>query len=238
MTGPEVVAGAVVYIVGATLQGVVGFGANLFAVPILALIDPGFVPGPVLIVNPLLSGLYTWRERGHADHSGLRWALTGRVPGIAIGILALGAVSEDRLGVLFGVLLLVAMALRLVGISPRRTPGTLLAGGCLSGFMGTAVGVGGPPIALLYHDAPGPVLRATMSPYFLVGTVASVAALAVSGHFGVDDLLLGLCLVPAALIGVALSNPLRGMLDRGWVARGVYGLSSAAAVALLVRSLA
>jgi hypothetical protein len=104
--------------------------------------------------------------------------------------------------------------------------------------MGTAVGVGGPPIALLYHDVPGPVLRATMSPYFLVGTVASVAALAVSGHFGVDDLLLGLCLVPAALIGVALSNPLRGMLDRGWVARGVYGLSSAAAVALLVRSLA
>ena len=61
MTGLEVVAGAVVYIVGSTLQGVVGFGANLFAVPILALIDPGFVPGPVLIVNPLLSGLYTWR---------------------------------------------------------------------------------------------------------------------------------------------------------------------------------
>jgi len=40
VTGPEVVAGAVVYIVGATLQGIVGFGANLFAVPILALIDP------------------------------------------------------------------------------------------------------------------------------------------------------------------------------------------------------
>ena len=40
------------------------------------------------------------------------------------------------------------------------------------------------------------------------------------------------------MIGVALSNPLRGRLDRGWVALGVYGLSSAAAVALLVRSLA
>lgn len=238
MTALEIVAGAAVYIVGSTLQGIFGFGANLFAVPILALINPEFVPGPVLVVNPLLSGLYTWRERGHADRQGLRWALTGRLPGIVIGILALGAINEDRLGVLFGTLLLVAMAVRLRGFNPQRTPRTLLAGGCLSGFMGTAVGVGGPPVALLYHDTPGPVLRATMSAYFFVGTVASIIALAVSGHFGVDDLLFGLCLIPAVVIGVALSNPLRNMLDRDWIARGVYVLSSAAAVTLLVQSLA
>ncbi len=52
----EVVAGCLVYAIGCTLQGVLGFGANLLAVPILALINPDFVPGPVLLINPLLSG--------------------------------------------------------------------------------------------------------------------------------------------------------------------------------------
>ncbi|MEE2769398.1 MAG: sulfite exporter TauE/SafE family protein [Actinomycetota bacterium] len=238
MTAVEIIAGGLVYAVGCTIQGVAGFGANLFAVPILALINPEFVPGPVLMVNPLLSALLTWRERGHADRQGLRWSLVGRMPGIAIGVLALGAVTEERLGVLFGVLLLLAVALRLVGIKPPRTPGTLASAGCLSGFMGTTVGVGGPPIALLYQDVPGPLLRATMSPYFLVGTVVSVTALAASGHFGVDDLVVGAFLVPAVLLGVATSKSLRGSLDRGWVGPAVYVLSSAAAVALLVRSLA
>jgi uncharacterized membrane protein YfcA len=238
VTAAETIIGGLVYAVGCTIQGVVGFGANLFSVPILALINPEFVPGPVLMVNPLLTALLTWRERGHADRQGLTWSLVGRMPGIAIGVLALGAVTEERLGVLFGGLLLLAVALRLVGIKPSRTPGTLAGAGCLSGFMGTAVGVGGPPIALLYHDAPGSVLRATMSPYFLAGSVVSVAALAASGHFDVDDLVAGAFLVPAVLVGVTTSKSLRGSLDRGWVEPAVYVLSSAAAVALLVRSLA
>lgn len=237
MTAVEITAGALVYAVGCTIQGVAGFGANLFAVPILALINPEFVPGPVLIVNPILSALLTWRERGHADREGLRWSLIGRMPGIAAGVLALGAVTEDRLGVLFGVLLLLSLTLRLAGIKPSRTAGTLLSAGCLSGFMGTTVGVGGPPIALLYHDAPGPVLRATMSSYFLAGTVVSVLALTASSQFGLDDLVVSACLVPSVIVGVNISKYLRGSLDRRWVGPSVYALSTAAAVTLLVRSL-
>ena len=58
MSGLELALGLVVFTIGCTIQGVLGFGAGLFSVPILALIDPQFVPGPVLLVNPLLSGLY------------------------------------------------------------------------------------------------------------------------------------------------------------------------------------
>ena len=48
MSGLQLAFGLVVYAIGRTLQGVLGFGGGLFAVPILALIHPDFVPGPVL----------------------------------------------------------------------------------------------------------------------------------------------------------------------------------------------
>jgi hypothetical protein len=190
------------------------------------------------MMNPLLSGLLSVRERGSVDHQGLRWALTGRVPGVLLGVLALTMVAEERLGVLFGVLLLLSVALKASGVHTGRSPRSLMVAGGLSGFMGTTVAVGGPPIALAFHDLPGPVMRATLSIYFLVGTTISLVVLALAGQFGTSDMLLAAWLVLPAMVGVALSGPLRAPLDRGWLAPAVYVLSSVAAVVLLVRSLA
>jgi len=237
VSGLQLTAGLVVYAIGCTLQGVLGFGGGLFAVPILALIHPDFVPGPVLMVNPLLSGLLSMRERGSVDRHGLRWALTGRIPGVLLGAVALTVVAEERLGILFGVLLLASVALKASGVHAERTPRTLMAAGGLSGFMATTVAVGGPPIALAFHDLPGPVLRATLSVYFLAGTTISLIVLALAGQFGTSDLVVAAWLVLPVTVGVALSGPLRGPLDRGWLAPAVYVLSSAAAVVLLIRSL-
>ena len=39
----------VVMTLGASIQGVVGFGANLLAAPLLALIDPQLVPGHEIV---------------------------------------------------------------------------------------------------------------------------------------------------------------------------------------------
>ncbi len=237
MTTVELLLGMAVYAVAVTVQGSLGFGANMLAVPVLALINPAFVPGPMLALNPLMNAIFTWRERGDVDRNGLVWALTGRMPGIAVGVLALSLVAEERLGLLFAVLLLAAVALKASGVHTTRNRRSLVLAGGLSGFMGTTVAVGGPPIALLYHDAPGPVLRATLSPYFLIGTPVSLAALAMAGRFGVEDLVTAAWLVPALLVGAAVSHPLRGTLDRGWTAPAVYLLSAGAAVVLLFRSL-
>ena len=99
------------------------------------------------------------------------------------------------------------------------------------------MGVGGPPIALLYHDVPGSVLRATLSPYFLIGTVISVSALASTGNFDSGDLLISIYLLPSVIIGMAISGPLRKTLDREWITPGIYLLSGTAAITLLIRSL-
>ena len=237
MSTLELVLGLLVFTVGCTIQGVLGFGAGLFAVPILALIAPDFVPGPVLMVNPLLCALFAWREHGAIDRTGLQWALIGRVPGVLLGAWALTAVSEDRLDLLFGTLLLIGVGLKVSGLHATRTPWTLMGAGGLSGFMGTSVAVGGPPIALVLDGSSGPELRATLNAFFFVGATISLVVLAVAGEFGTSDLLLTLRLVPSVLIGVVLSSRLRPVLDHGWLAPAVYVLSGSFAVLLLLRSL-
>ncbi|HJN39241.1 MAG TPA: sulfite exporter TauE/SafE family protein [Chloroflexota bacterium] len=237
MTPFEAASGILVYLIGSTVQGTLGFGANLFAVPMLALLNPDFVPGPVLIINPILAAMLTSRERGHVDGEALGWSLAGRLPGIVVGVVTLNLVSEDQLGVLFGVLLLGAVGLKACGLHPRRNRSTLLAAGTTSGFMGTTVGVGGPPVAMVLSDLPGPVFRATMSPYFLIGTSLSVVALAIGGQFGIDDLVIAAWLMPGVIAGALLSGPLRSRLDASRTTTAVYVLSTVAAVTLLVRSL-
>jgi len=59
VTPLETAIGILVYLIGSTIQGAIGFGANLFAVPILALVNPEYVPGPVLMINPVLTSVLT-----------------------------------------------------------------------------------------------------------------------------------------------------------------------------------
>lgn len=46
MSALELVVVSLVFAIGSALQGAVGFGANLLAVPVLVLVDPTLVPGP------------------------------------------------------------------------------------------------------------------------------------------------------------------------------------------------
>ena len=56
--------------------------------------------------------------------------------------------------------------------------------GATSGVLGTATSIGGPPMALVWQNSSGPKLRGTMSGFFLVGSVLSIAVLAITGGVG------------------------------------------------------
>jgi len=149
----------------------------------------------------------------------------------------LSLISADRLGLLFGALLLVAIGLQLSGLTLSRTRKTLILAGGASGFMATAVGVGGPPMALALKDLPGPSFRATMSPYFVIGSSLSIFGLILGGQFEISDIWNSLLLLPAAVAGILISGPLRSRVDSGRIVYFIYFLSSAGAIALLLRSL-
>ena len=57
--------------VSAILQGAVGFGLGLIAIPFLIYLDLRFVPGPLLVAALTLHMLVLQRDRSGVDKSGL-----------------------------------------------------------------------------------------------------------------------------------------------------------------------
>jgi len=228
---------AAVVTAGAAIQASVGFGYALAAAPVLALVSPALVPGAVLSSSFVLCLVMALRELRHADLRGVAFALVGRVPGSWLGAAALALVSGPAVELLFGAIVLCAVWMSLSGLRLRRAPGTLLGVGLLSGVMGTMTSIGGPPIALVYQHEEGPRLRATLSLYFAVGTLISIAALALYGRFGVEQLRQTVLLLPPVAIGLACSSFTRPWLDRGRTRAGVLIVAAAAAAAVIAKAL-
>jgi uncharacterized membrane protein YfcA len=183
--------------------------------PILGLVEPRLVPGPLIFAVTLLLALTAWRERSAVDLKGLGWVLGGRVPGTALGALALTRLGERALATALGLLVLVAVAISMRSVRLQRKPWLLLLAGLVSGLMGTTAALGGPAIAVLYQHERGDLVRSTLATYFLVGALMSMVALALVGRLGGREITMGLGLMPGILVGFAASRWTSRWLDRG-----------------------
>lgn len=220
---------------GALVQGAVGYGMALVASPLLALLEPTLVPVPLLLLTSVHAVLAAVRDWRHADWTGIGWAMLGRLPGTGLGVLAVVALSPRVFAALIGLGVLVCVLLSLLSWRPRPRPGSLLLAGLVSGAGGTAASIGGPPIALLYQDATGSRVRGTISGYFVLGSVISLAALAAAGEVTGESVTSTAMLAPFLLAGFALSGPARRVLDNGWTRRAVLAVAAVSAVLLVGR---
>ena len=223
-------------VAGFTLQGAVGFGMGILGTPILILIDPRLVPGPVLASTMVFTLMVTVRERRGIDFGGVGWALAGRIAGTLPAVAVLAVLPENQLSRVLGLMVLLAVVMSVSGVHVRPRPVTLLAGGVLSGLLGTVAAVGGPPIALLYQHASGARFRGTLSSLFFVGTIISLAALVPAGRFGEDELRLTLFLLPGAAFGFLVSRRLASRLDRGHTRPAILAVAALAGLIVVVRS--
>jgi hypothetical protein len=139
--------------------------------------------------------------------------------------------------VLFGVAILLAVAVTLGRTSRRFTPPLLLAAGFVSGVMGTAAGIGAPVLALLYQHHAGPAVRATLAFLYLLSSLMMLFFLHFAGRFGLAELLLGLHLVPGFLLGFFLAPRLIRFVDRGYTRPAVLLFSTISALTLIAKSL-
>jgi hypothetical protein len=229
---------ALVMALGAAVQGSVGFGAALLAAPLLVLIDPSFVPAPLILATLALNLLVVRRERGSHHWRTVAWPLAGQIPGALAGAALLAVVTDGQLlGTLFAAMLLTAVALSASGLHPRPSRPLLVAAGGMSGVMQSTVGAGGPPVALAFQHRSGPDLRATLSRYFVVSCVVSLASLVALGRVGGRELAEGAMLLPGVFGGFAASGWLARRVDGSVARRAVLVLSAAAAVMLLVKAL-
>ena len=135
--------------VGGAIQGVIGFGFALVAVPAIALVEPSAIPPVVMLMALPMTAIMAVRERRHIDVGGFATIMTGRVIGIVLGVLLLTMVPADQLAMLVGAMILLGVGLSVAGldIEPRRWVN--VGAGVLSGVMGTTSAIGGPALAVV-----------------------------------------------------------------------------------------
>lgn len=220
--------------VSAILQGAVGFGLGLIAIPFLIYLDLRFVPGPLLVAALTLHMLVLQRDRSGADKSGLAMLLSGRVVGTIPAALLLAWLPLESTKILLAIVVLAGAIMGVLHAGGRPSRPILFGAGALSGFMATAAGLGGPPVALVYQHESGVRLRGTLAAYFIVGTVLSLISLAWVGRFGPEEMRLSVLLIPGTVIGYFLSRPAAAYLDAGRTRAAVLVVSVLAAVTVIV----
>jgi uncharacterized membrane protein YfcA len=223
--------------VGALLQGITGLGLNLFAAPILIILQPRLVPGPVLASALLLNVLMVLRDRTGIDLHGVGWMAAGMLPGAVLAGYLLPFISLKTLALVLGSLVLVGVLLSLAGthFSPRRS--VLFLAGFISGLGGTLVSIGGPPVALVNQEMKPKKLRATLSGYFILSGLTSLVALVPAGRMGSLELGLALWLFPGVILGFACSTLLVNKLSGIATRYLLLGLSAISALFLIAQQL-
>ncbi|MDQ0401774.1 sulfite exporter TauE/SafE family protein [Streptomyces sp. NBC_01723] len=235
LTGPEVVLLSVTVGLGALLQVSVGFGLGMIAAPVFALVDPALAPTAVLLLATGVTAAVLVRERGRADLRGCGWALAGRLPGVLAGALLVVALPARHLALLVAAVVLAGATVSVAGYVPRQRRSSVVLAGMASGLMGTATSIGGPPMAMVWQRLGGPELRATMSAFFLAGSLMSLAALTAAGTVGAHALRGAALLTPAAVAGVLLAGPLTRRLNVRRTRAAATALAVAGAVVLVLQ---
>lgn len=120
---------------------------------------------------------------------------------------------------------------------PLRNP-TRVAGGVASGVMGTAAGIGGPALALVYQTRSGPEVRSTLAVAFFVGTAISLLALSFSGDADLSHLVLAFELLPALLLGLWTAGHVTSLLSRNWLRSTILLFAALSGITAVLLALA
>jgi uncharacterized membrane protein YfcA len=227
-----------VVLVGGLVQGSIGFGVNLIAAPVIALVAPGAVPGSMVLLSLPLTITMAAREHHAIDRRGVTWIFLGRLPGTVLGVAIVAAVPDSVLAAVVGGVILLAVGLSVIHPHLPVNRGTAFGAGSVSGVTGTAAAVDGPPLALLYQHHHGPALRSTLATCFVIGTVMTTVALTAAGEITGEQLVLTLELLPALLVGWAASTLVAPRVDARQLRTLVLAFAALAGAAALVRGLA
>lgn len=236
LSAPLLIAAVFVFI-GALVQGSVGFGVGMVAAPFLMWAVPDTMPATLVILGgamTLLTLTSHWRD---VDVRALAWAITGRVPGLALGAWLVVTVPTSTLGVVVGIAVIIAAILQWKRWTIPNTAPNLVVAGLVSGTTGTATGIGGPPVAMVLADQPGAIVRGTLAAYFMLGSALSLTALGMVGHLTPTHAGQAAVLLIPLVLGGLLAGRMTPYLDDGRTRRAILLLAGLSRLMLALTSL-
>lgn len=211
----------------------------MIVAPAMTIAAPDWMPGTILLLG-LVTGIGSLLgARDAVVRSDLPPGLAGRVLGVIFAaLIARLVVGTDFLPVVVAIVVLLAVALSVAGLSVPITTRTLFCAGATAGVMGTLTGIGAPPMAILYSTVGARRSAATQNAFFGFGMAMSIAALAIAGLIRLPHIAFAVSLAPLAILTLLASRPLVTRFEKGSIRPWALGLATLSALVLLVRAFA
>ena len=205
---PELLLAGLLVLLGAMVQTAFGFGMAVVAAPLLVMVCPAALPGPLVAMALVQCLLMALRHRQFIEFTPLASAMVGRIPGSLLGAWLLTVISPKGLSVFVGVAVLLAVVVSMSSLKILPSRRSMFWAGALSGVFGTSTSVGGPPIALLMQHQAAAHLRGNLAVFFIYGCLVSLLMLTLMGRFGCAEMQLSLYMLPWAVSGFYLCQRL------------------------------
>ena len=223
---------------GSAVEAATGYGSAVIALPVMELAFPSHMPALLILLGPPLVVPMAGVERRYVDAPAVVQVASGLIFGTVLAIPVLDLVSGRSLRLLFGFATLAALvSLTVMRRGVVRTPRRSLAAGVASGFMGTATGMSGPPLAVVFAHEHGPAVRATLGMVYTIGSAFSIGALLVARRIDLADLWLAALLTVPVAAGFAAGRLLLKRVSRRFLHFVILGLVGACAAVLFAGAL-
>ncbi len=219
------------------VQASAGLGFAMVANPLLALINIAYLPGPMLFANLFLSSAILWREGPSLDRREMPPLLLGLLIGTVIGVFVLTLIAAERLGLVFGIIILASVVLSIVSPALPLTRRNILFGATAGGVTGIVAAMHGPPLVMLYQREEAAKIRATFATVFVVGCTMALIGLWLSGRFGMTEAWMGLSLLPGIVVGLLIGRVIAMRVTQGMARSAMLLISGLGGLALLLKSL-
>lgn len=207
--------------VATVFRSAFGFGESLVAVPLLALLMPLDVAVPLSVLISVTIAAFVVVQ----DHQKIHFKSAGSLilyalMGIPLGLWLLTHAPQQHVKILLGLVIIAFAVYLLSGTRIKELKANsawwLFWCGLLSGILGGAYGLNGPPLVIYgaKRQWSAQHFRATLQAYFLIASFVGVAGYWLSGLL--NQTLMSYyawslpALIPAVLIGRKINNMMHG----------------------------
>ena len=220
---------------GSAVEAATGYGSAVVALPVMELAFPSHMPALLILLGPPLIALMVGIEKSYIDFVAVFQVSSGLIFGTVLAIPVLELVSGRSLRLLFGFATLAALVpLTVMRSGVTRTSPRSFAAGLGSGFMGTATGISGPPLAIVFAHEHGPIVRSTLGMVYGIGSAFSIGALLFARRIDTTDLWLAALLTVPVVIGFGAGRLLLKRVSRRFLHVTILVVVGACAAILLV----
>lgn len=206
----------------------------MFSAPVIATVAPRELPTAIVIVAIPSCLWVATRDKASLHRGAMPWLLAGIVPGTMVGLTIIRFIDLKELSILVGAATIIGVGVSMKRRRLRITPLSTVAAATLANVFGTASGISGAPVAILFQNQGGAANRATLGLFFSASATFSLLGYLFLGTAHLYQGAFALLLLPAMAAGVLLSKSLHRLVDAKWWRPCALSLTAAAGLTAIL----